>query len=189
MLNVRLAGDHLYGKLLFTWLTIVMSMMVSFCAVLFPTRCHGLSQFLRVFLPTLYYGSSHCPGKQTERHKTCWPSRKEKMLKKKKQKKTVETHIPDIPQRFEQFLHIFLSGNSNRRKVEKFLMRIEMITLYLQSCRYFRYSTIAVHSAKSSSNSRCRSACECWLCGYTGTHHPRYVYDHSVQCCRFKRGI
>ena len=35
------AGDHLYGKLLFTWLSLVMSMMVSFCAVLFPTRCLG----------------------------------------------------------------------------------------------------------------------------------------------------
>ena len=29
LLNVRLAGDHLYGKLLFTWLSLVMSMMVS----------------------------------------------------------------------------------------------------------------------------------------------------------------
>ena len=36
MLNVRLAGDHLYEKLLFTWLSLVMSMMASFCAVLFP---------------------------------------------------------------------------------------------------------------------------------------------------------
>ena len=36
MFNVRLAGDHLCGKLLFTWLSIVMSMMVSFCAVIFP---------------------------------------------------------------------------------------------------------------------------------------------------------
>ena len=41
MLNVRLAGDHLFGKLLFTWLSLVISMMVSFCAVLFPTRCLG----------------------------------------------------------------------------------------------------------------------------------------------------
>ena len=41
LLNVRLAGDHLYGKMLFTWLSLVMSMMVSFCAVLFPTRCLG----------------------------------------------------------------------------------------------------------------------------------------------------
>ena len=32
MLNVRLAGGHLYGKQLFTWLSLV----VSFCAVLFP---------------------------------------------------------------------------------------------------------------------------------------------------------
>ena len=36
MLNVRLAGDHKYGKLLFTWLSLVMSLMVSFCAVFFP---------------------------------------------------------------------------------------------------------------------------------------------------------
>ena len=36
MLNVRLAGDRLYGKLLFPWLSRVMSMMVSFCAVPFP---------------------------------------------------------------------------------------------------------------------------------------------------------
>ena len=41
LLNVRLAGDHLYGKLLFTWLSLVMSTMVSFCAVLFPTRYLG----------------------------------------------------------------------------------------------------------------------------------------------------
>ena len=36
MLNVRLAGDHLYGNYLFTWLSLVMSLMASFCAVLFP---------------------------------------------------------------------------------------------------------------------------------------------------------
>ena len=42
---LRLAGDHLFGKLLFTWLSLVMSMMGSFCAVLFL-------RFLRVFLPT-----------------------------------------------------------------------------------------------------------------------------------------
>ena len=38
MLNVRLAGDYLFGKLLFTWLSLVMSLMASFCAVFFPTR-------------------------------------------------------------------------------------------------------------------------------------------------------
>ena len=30
MLNVRLAGDHLYGKWLFTLLSLVMSLMVSY---------------------------------------------------------------------------------------------------------------------------------------------------------------
>ena len=41
LLNDRLAGDHLFGKLLFTWLSLVVSMVMSFCAVLFPTRCLG----------------------------------------------------------------------------------------------------------------------------------------------------
>ena len=41
MLNVRLAGDHLFGKLLFIWLSLMVSMVMSFCAVLFPTRCLG----------------------------------------------------------------------------------------------------------------------------------------------------
>ena len=36
MLNVSVVGDHLYGKLLFTWLSLVMSLMVSFCAVFLP---------------------------------------------------------------------------------------------------------------------------------------------------------
>ena len=41
MFNVRLAGGYLYGKQLFTWLSLVVSLMASFCAVLFPTRCLG----------------------------------------------------------------------------------------------------------------------------------------------------
>ena len=62
MLSVRPAGDHLYGKLLFTCLSLVMSMMVSFCAVLFPhvswmRSGTQLSQSLRVFLPTLRCGA------------------------------------------------------------------------------------------------------------------------------------
>ena len=36
MLNVRLAGDHLYGKSLFTWLSLVMSLLMSFVLSLFP---------------------------------------------------------------------------------------------------------------------------------------------------------
>ena len=38
MLNVRLSGDHLYGKLLFTWLSLMISLMVSFCSVPFSPR-------------------------------------------------------------------------------------------------------------------------------------------------------
>ena len=62
MVNVRLAGGHLYGKHLFTWLSRVVSLMASFCAVPFPPRCFGwdlglkLSHFLRDFLPTLTFG-------------------------------------------------------------------------------------------------------------------------------------
>ena len=36
MLNVRLAGGHLYGKQLFTWLSLVVSFMASFVLSLFP---------------------------------------------------------------------------------------------------------------------------------------------------------
>ena len=41
MFNVRLAGGHLYGKLLFTWLSLVVSLMASLCGVPFPTRSLG----------------------------------------------------------------------------------------------------------------------------------------------------
>ena len=41
MLNVRLADDHLYGTQLFTGLSMVVSVVASLCAVLFPTRCLG----------------------------------------------------------------------------------------------------------------------------------------------------
>ena len=36
MLNARLAGSHLYVKQLFNWLSLVVSLVASFCAVLFP---------------------------------------------------------------------------------------------------------------------------------------------------------
>ena len=50
MFNVRLTGDHLYGKLLFTVFGSVL-----FCAVLFPHKMSWmrsgteLSQFLKIF--------------------------------------------------------------------------------------------------------------------------------------------
>ena len=36
MFNVRLAGGHLYGYQLFTWLSLVVSLMVSFVLSFFP---------------------------------------------------------------------------------------------------------------------------------------------------------
>ena len=38
MLNVRLAGDHLYGKLLFIWLSMVMPLMVYYFVLPFFPR-------------------------------------------------------------------------------------------------------------------------------------------------------
>ena len=60
MLNIRQAGDHLYGKLLFTWLSLVMSDGVfwrcPFSHEMSWTRSGiELRQFLSVFLPTLMY--------------------------------------------------------------------------------------------------------------------------------------
>ena len=56
MLNVKLASGPLYGKQLFTWLSLVVSLIASFCAVFFPLdvldEIWDLSQFLRDFLPT-----------------------------------------------------------------------------------------------------------------------------------------
>ena len=49
MLNVRLVDDHQYGKLLFTWLSLVMSFSHEMSWMRSGTK---LSQFLRVFLPT-----------------------------------------------------------------------------------------------------------------------------------------
>ena len=36
MFNVRLAGGHLYGKQLFTWLSLVVSFLASFVLSFFP---------------------------------------------------------------------------------------------------------------------------------------------------------
>ena len=52
MLNVRLAGVHLYGKLLFTWLSLVMSMMVSFYAVFFSHEILSLIESVSEGFPT-----------------------------------------------------------------------------------------------------------------------------------------
>ena len=60
MFNGRLAGDHLHGKWLFTWLSLVMSLMVSYFVLSLSSQQMSwmgsgteLSQFLRLLLPTL----------------------------------------------------------------------------------------------------------------------------------------
>ena len=60
MFNVRLAAGYLYGKWLFTWLSLVTSlMMVSYFVLSFFSQDildgHGteLSKFLIIFIPTL----------------------------------------------------------------------------------------------------------------------------------------
>ena len=52
MLNVRLAGDHLYGKYLFPWLSLVISMMVAICTVLFPNEMWDLIESVYESFPT-----------------------------------------------------------------------------------------------------------------------------------------
>ena len=41
MFNVGLAGGHLYGKQVFTWQSLVVSLIASFCVVLFPLDVLG----------------------------------------------------------------------------------------------------------------------------------------------------
>ena len=60
MFNVRLAAGHLYGKWLFTWLSLVISLRVSNFVLSFFSHEMSwvrsgteLSLFLRIFLPTL----------------------------------------------------------------------------------------------------------------------------------------
>ena len=59
MFNIKLAGDYLYGKLLFTWLSLVMSLVLSFCVVVFYQKMFSmrsgaeLNQFFGLFLTTL----------------------------------------------------------------------------------------------------------------------------------------
>ena len=64
MFNVRLAGDHLYGKWLFAWLSLVVSMIVPYFVLSFSHEMSSkrsnveLSPSLKIFLPTLSYNSN-----------------------------------------------------------------------------------------------------------------------------------
>ena len=58
MFNARLAGDHLHGKWLLTWLCLVMYLMVSYFVLSLDVMTWmryetEFSQFLRSFLPSL----------------------------------------------------------------------------------------------------------------------------------------
>ena len=60
MFNVRLAGGHLYGKQLFTWLSLVVSLMASFVLSFFPLDVLDeiwdlIESVSEGFLPTLSF--------------------------------------------------------------------------------------------------------------------------------------
>ena len=65
MFNVRLAESHLYGKKLFTWLSLVMSLMASFVLSFFPLDVLDeiwdlIESVSEEFLPTLVFMSRTC---------------------------------------------------------------------------------------------------------------------------------
>ena len=76
MFNVRLAGGHLYGKQLFTWLSLVVSLMASFVLSFFPLDVldeiwdliESVSEGFLTYFPLLSHSfvrflhSSVCPG-------------------------------------------------------------------------------------------------------------------------------
>ena len=61
MFNVRLAGDHLYGKWLFSCVSLMMSLMASYFMLSFSHEMSWmrsgtkLSQVMRIFLPTFMF--------------------------------------------------------------------------------------------------------------------------------------
>ena len=62
MFNVRLAGGHLYGKQLFTWLSLVVSFMASFVLSFFPLDVlDGIWDLRWPTLISVAQRSAHCP--------------------------------------------------------------------------------------------------------------------------------
>ena len=59
MLNVRLAGDHLYWKWLFIWQSLVMSLVASFCAVLFTVYVAPWAEIIILILLILFREVKH----------------------------------------------------------------------------------------------------------------------------------
>ena len=71
MFNFRLAGDHLYGKWLFTRLSMVMSLMVCYFVLSLLRQDFWirsgteLRKLLRIFQPTLPSKSMQCISKNS----------------------------------------------------------------------------------------------------------------------------
>ena len=67
MFNVRLAGGHLYGKQLFTWLSLVVSLMASFVLSFFPLdvldEIWDLIESVSEGFPTYSYSQMWHPNK------------------------------------------------------------------------------------------------------------------------------
>ena len=62
MFNVRLTGDHLYGKLLFTWLSLVTSLMSVLCCPFTNEMSWMISgtELPRAALLFWFYGGFRC---------------------------------------------------------------------------------------------------------------------------------
>ena len=76
MFSVRLAGGHLYGKQLFIWLSLVVSLMASFVLSFFPldvlNEIWDLIESVSEGFLTYSYSMSNCPsvrvGRKTPRN-------------------------------------------------------------------------------------------------------------------------
>ena len=88
MFNVRRAGGHLYGKQLFTWLSLVVSFMASFVLSFCPLDVlYGIWDLMESvsedFLPTLYTrgrpGDLHNAHNTYRSHQSAWWFRKKWM--------------------------------------------------------------------------------------------------------------
>ena len=76
MFNVRLAGGHLYGKQLFTWLSLVVSFMASFVLSFFPLDVlDGIWDLIEsVSEGFLTYSFKPCDGAPVAQWVKRWPT-------------------------------------------------------------------------------------------------------------------
>ena len=60
LVNVRLAGDHLYVKLLFTWLSLVMSLMMSYLCCPFSHEMSWVRSGAIEAVPEIFPTNARC---------------------------------------------------------------------------------------------------------------------------------